>query len=119
MKYLMLVCRDRTDSPHPPSEADREGAPDVEQWWQAANDGGNYVMGDPLRPAEEARTVRVRDGKVMVTEGPFTETSELVVGFDILECASMEEAVRIASGHSMAHGGAIELREFWPFDEKH
>lgn len=117
MKYVMLVCRDVDDSPAPPSQADRDGAPDVGQWWQAANDAGAYVMGDRLRPAAEAVTVRVRKGELLVTQGPFTETSEFVAGFDVLECASMQEAVKIASGHAMAHAGAIELRAMWPFDE--
>lgn len=116
MKYLMLVCRDTDASPAPPTQADRDGAPDVGQWWQAANDAGTHVMGDRLRPAAEARTVRVRGGELLVTEGPFTETSELVAGFDVLECDSLQEAVEVASGHAMAHAGVIELRAMWPFD---
>lgn len=115
MKYLMLVCRDADDSVMPPTQADCDGAPDVAQWWQAANDAGKYVMGDRLRPAAEAMTVRVRHGELLVTQGPFTEASELVAGFDVLECESMHEAVEIASGHSMAHAGVIELRAIWPF----
>lgn len=117
MQFLMLVCRDVADSPAPPTEADRQGAPDVEQWWQAANDAGQYVLGERLRPAAEAAAVRVRGGELMVSEGPFTETSELIVGFDVLECDSMEEAISVASGHSMAHGGVIEVRAMWPFEE--
>ncbi|MGA8979057.1 MAG: YciI family protein [Pedococcus sp.] len=116
MRYLMLVCQDAEDSVTPPGEADRDGAPDVSQWWQAANDAGNYVMGDRLRPAAEAMTVRVRSGELLVTQGPFTEASEVVAGFDVLECDSMQQAVQIASGHPMAHAGVIELRAMWPFD---
>lgn len=116
MQYLMLVCRDAADSTTPPTQADREGAPDVEQWWTSANDAGNYVMGERLRPAAEALTVRVRAGELLVTQGPFTEVSELVAGFDVLECDSVEQAVEIASGHPMAHGGVIELRAMWPFE---
>ncbi len=116
MQYLMLVCRDADDSMTPPTDADRDGAPDVEQWWQAANDAGSYVMGDRLRPAAEAMTVRVRAGELLVTQGPFTEVSELVAGFDVLECDSVQQAVEIASGHPMAHAGVIELRAMWPFE---
>jgi hypothetical protein len=116
MKYLMLVCRDGEDSAMAPTQADRDGAPDVAQWWQAANDAGRYVMGDRLRPAAEAMSVRVRGGELLVTQGPFTEASELVAGFDVLECDSMQQAVEIASGHAMAHAGVIELRAMWPFD---
>ena len=118
MRYLMLVCRDATDSPTPPTQADRDGAPDVEQWWKAANETGSYVLGDRLRPAAEAMTVRVRSGELLVTQGPFTEASELVAGFDVLECDSAQQAVEIASGHAMAHAGAIELRAMWPFDDE-
>jgi hypothetical protein len=118
MKYLMLVCRDADDSATPPTQADIDGAPDVAQWWQAANDAGSYVMGDRLRPAAEAMTVRVRSGELMVTEGPFTETSELIAGFDVLECETVQQAVEIASGHAMAHAGVIELRAMWPFDSE-
>lgn len=117
MKYLMLVCRDLDDSPVPPTQADRDAAPDVGQWWQQANDAGKYVLGDRLRPAVEAMTVRVRKGELLVSQGPFTGASELVAGFDVLECESMQEAVEIASGHAMAHEGAIEIRAMWPFDK--
>ena len=106
MKYLMLVCRDAEDSPLAPTQADLR-RPDVAQWWQAANDAGKYVMGDRLRPAAEAMSVRVRAGELLVTQGPFTEASELVAGFDVLECDTMQQAVEIAAGHAMAHAGVI------------
>lgn len=118
MQFLMLVCREAPSSPNHPTEADRAAAPDVAQWWQAAVDAGQHVMGDRLRPAAQAVTVRVRGGEALVSQGPFTETSELVAGFDVLECASLEEAIEVASGHAMAYGGAIELRPMWPMDEE-
>jgi len=116
VRYLMLVCQEKDDSVTPPTQADRDGAPDVEAWWHAANDAGRHVLGDRLRPAAEAMTVRVRSGELLATQGPFTEASEVVAGFDVLECDSMDEAVRIASGHPMAHAGVIELRAMWPFE---
>ena len=118
VRYLMLVCREADDSPTPPTQADRDGAPDVAQWWQAANEAGAHVMGDRLRPAPEAMTVRVRGGELLVTQGPFTEASEVIAGFDVLECDSAQQAVEIASGHAMAHAGVIELRAIWPFDDE-
>ena len=57
--------------------------------------------------------VRVRDGKTLVTDGPFTETKEAVGGFDLLECGSLEEAVEIAATHPLAQMGAIEVRPLW------
>ena len=57
--------------------------------------------------------MRVRDGKTLVTDGPFAETKEAVGGFDILECDSLEEAVEIAAGHPVAGVGTIEVRPLW------
>lgn len=118
MRYLMSVCKDVDDSYSPPTTADRDDAPEVEQWWQPANDAGTYVLGDRPRPAAEARTVGVRAGELRVTDGPFTEVSELVGGFDVLECDSIQQAVEIAAGHPMAHAGVIELRAVWPFEDE-
>lgn len=117
MQFLMLVCSEIEGSAVAPTDADRALAPDVEKWWQGTNDAGRYVLGDRLRPSAEAVTVRVRGGEQLVTEGPFTEVSELVCGFDVLECASMAEAVEVAAGHPMAHAGVIEVRAMWPFEE--
>lgn len=116
MKYLMLVCKESAES-HAPTDADRAAAPDVEQWWNAANDGGHWLTGDPLAPPAEAVTVRVRGGERVVTDGPFTETNELIAGFDVLECESIEQAIDIAAGHPMAYGGLIEIRQMLSFDE--
>ncbi|AZI59298.1 hypothetical protein EH165_00460 [Nakamurella antarctica] len=114
MRYLMLVCQDTADSTTPPTQADRAGAPDVGQWWHAAHEAGTHVMGDRLRPAAEAMTVRIRSGELVVKRGPLTEAGGLLTGFDVLECESAEQAIEIASGHAMAHVGVIELREMWP-----
>ena len=72
--------------------------------------------GDRLRPPADAKTVRRRDGKVTVTDGPFAETHEWIAGFDILECADLDEAIELASRHPMATSGIIELRPAWPLD---
>ena len=74
---------------------------------------GVWVTGDQVAPPRRARTVRVREGKTFVTDGPFAETKEAIGGFDILECGSLEEAVQIAAGHPIAQFGTIEVRPFW------
>ena len=71
------------------------------------------MTGDQLAPPRRARSVRVRDGKAMVTDGPFTETKEAVGGFDIIECSSLDVAVEIAAGHPVAQIGTIEVRPLW------
>ncbi len=70
-------------------------------------------MGNRLGGADQAVTVRRRNGKVTVTDGPFAETKEQIAGFDLIECASREEALEVAAKHSMARFGRIEVRPFW------
>lgn len=60
--------------------------------------------------------MRVRDGKLRRSDGPFAEVSEVIAGLDILEADSMDEAVQIAAGHPMAWSNAVEVREFATFD---
>ncbi len=114
MRYLMLVCWG-TDSMNEQTEPGRD-EPSTEEsfpWLDDLQQRGMWVTGDQLAPPRRARSVRVRDGKTMVTDGPFTETKEAVGGFDIIECGSLEEAVEIASRHPVAQMGTIEVRPLW------
>jgi hypothetical protein len=69
-----------------------------------------YVAAEALEPAGRARTVRVRRGKMSVTDGPFAETKEVVGGFVLVEAAGMDEALEIAAGIPLARLGSIEVR---------
>jgi hypothetical protein len=114
MRYLMLVCWDaaKMDSqaePDPGDARDEESFP----WLDDLRARGIWVTGDQLAPPRRARSVRVRDGKAIVTDGPYAETKEAVGGFDILECGSLEEAVEIAAKHPVAGMGTIEVRPLW------
>jgi hypothetical protein len=113
MKYMMLVCWDAEHmngqaEPEQPEE-DKDSFP----WLDDVQARGIWVTGDQLAPPRRARTVRVRDGKKLVTDGPFVETKEALGGFDILECDSLEEAVEVAAAHPLAQTGTIEVRPFW------
>ncbi|HEX7626136.1 MAG TPA: YciI family protein [Gaiellaceae bacterium] len=105
MKYLMLVCVDPSIEPEP-GQGEK-----IERW--LAETKTTRLFGDRLRPQEEAKVVRLRGGKPFVTDGPFAETKELIAGFDVLECDSLDEAVEIASRHPVAAFGAIDVRPFW------
>jgi hypothetical protein len=113
MKYMMLVCWDaehmNAQAEPKQVEEDKEGFP----WLDDVQARGIWVTGDQLAPPRRARTVRVRDGKKLVTDGPFVETKEAVGGFDILECDSLDEAVEIAAEHPLAQMGTIEVRPLW------
>ena len=92
-------------------EVDQEA---VAEWDRVMAERGVLKRAMRLRPADEAKTVRVRAGEVIVTDGPFSETKEVVAGFDVLDAPDLDEAIRIAAAHPMAYTGAIELRPFWP-----
>lgn len=114
MKYLMLICWDaaKMDAQTEPDPAD---APEEERfpWLDDLQARGMWITGDQLAPPRRSRSVRVRDRKTIVTDGPFAETKEAVGGFDVIECGSMEEAVEIAAGHPVAEMGTIEVRPLW------
>ena len=114
MKHLMLVCWDaeRMDAQAEP-EAGEEREEESFPWLEDLRARGIWVTGDQLAPPRRARSVRVRDGKAIVTDGPFAETKEAVGGFDILECGSLEEAVEFAAGHPVGQTGTIEVRPLW------
>ena len=112
MRYLMIVA---TDPDHSAGDAAR--APSIEEWGDKVTASGAWIMGERLRPTSDATTVRVRNGELLVTDGPFTESKEWIAGFDILECADLDAAIEIAASHPMAYTGRLELRPFWPFDE--
>ena len=73
---------------------------------------GVKLQGSYLQPSGNAATVRTRDGELLVTDGPFAETKEQIAGFDIIECADLHEALRIAGAHPTTRHGTIEIRPF-------
>ncbi len=111
MKYVMFVCTDTEP------DTDTSNVPDIDDW-VAENDAlGRRLQGSALAPVTSATTVRVRGGEVLLSDGPFTETKEAIVGFDLLECADLDEAIDVARTHPMAHRGRIEVRPLADFEQ--
>jgi hypothetical protein len=106
MKYMMFVCDDTEP------ETDESRVPDIEAWVAENDAAGRRITGNVLAPPSAATTVRVRGGEVLLTDGPFAETKEVIVGFDLLECADLDEAIAVAGAHPMAHLGRVELRPY-------
>lgn len=73
-------------------------------------DQGKYVTGQPLQPIETATTVRVREGEVLISDGPFAETKEQLAGFYLLDAKDLNEALQLASRIPPARFGSIEVR---------
>jgi hypothetical protein len=72
--------------------------------------GGHFVGGEALAPSSAARTVRHRNGRIVVTDGPFAEAKEQIGGILILEAKDLDEAARIMSRHPGAKAGPFEIR---------
>lgn len=71
---------------------------------------GAVLASAPLREPQAARTVRIRNGELLRTDGPFAETTEWLGGYFVLECAGMDEALAIAAHCPTAHSGSVEVR---------
>ena len=71
---------------------------------------GVLVAAEALQPIDTAKTVRIRNGKTVVTDGPFAETKELLAGFYLVEAATLDEAIQIASKIPPAREGSVEVR---------
>jgi hypothetical protein len=110
MRYLMLVCRD--PSIELSSEQQTMIGPEVDAWISEMEGRNVRVQGQRLAGGTEATTIRVRGGEVMIVDGPFAETKEQIGGFDILDCADLDEAIEVASKHPVARLGSLELRPF-------
>ena len=103
MKYLCLVYLER-DKWH--AVPDRECA----NCGDDLRRSGALVAAEPLHPVESATTVRVRNDRVLVTDGPFAETKEQLAGFYLLEARDLNEAIQLASRIPPAREGSIEVR---------
>ena len=109
MQFVMLVRVDPTATPTS-DESDPNAWVDVH-----VPRLGKRLEGNGLRDVETATTVRVRDGRTVVADGPFAEYKELIAGYDLIEAESIDRAVEIAALHPVARFGSIEVREVWPF----
>jgi hypothetical protein len=109
MKYLCLVCAETVIEGKPEAEAAK-----LMQEYAAFTEGikrsGHFIGANRLKPRETATTIRVRNGKVMVTDGPFTETKEQIGGYYVIEAEELNEAIGIASKIPSARFGCVELR---------
>jgi hypothetical protein len=116
MRYMMLICVDEVERRQQVERRSREEAAETMRRmaaWLSDVDGWRVRLhGGELQPVSSATTVRQRDGRLLVTDGPFAETKEQIAGYDVIECAHLDEAIEVASRHPVAQWGSIELRPF-------
>lgn len=110
MKYLVLIYDDeRLLDALPKSEADRMMA-ECLAYADRLRESGQLLDTKVLEPARATTTLRVRNGRLSTTDGPFAETKEQLGGFNLIEAKDLNEAIRLASGFPWARTGCIEVR---------
>ena len=110
MKYMLLIYHDESTWDGY-TEAERQQIyGEYRELVQELAAQGKYLVGDELQPTPTASSVKVRDGKQMVTDGPFAETREALGGFFLVEVANRDEAVSIAARIPSASTGTVEVR---------
>jgi hypothetical protein len=107
MKYILLIYMDELAL----SDTDREECyVESTQLAHELKARGQYLAASPLQPTSLATSVRVRDGKQLITDGPFAETREQLGGYYLVDASDLDEAISIASRIPMAKKGTVEIR---------
>ena len=109
MKYLCLICSEKVMEQLPEADADahfREYA----AFTRDIKASGHFIGANRLKPPDAATTLRVRDGKLLTTDGPFAETKEQLGGYYLVEAKDLNEAIQIAARIPSAKLGSIEVR---------
>lgn len=111
MKYLLLMYASESNFP-PPEEIQADASA-----WNAllkeSKEAGVLISTNGVAPGSSATTVRLRDGKTLLTDGPFAETHEQLGGYFLLDCKDLDEAIRWAEKIPTVKYGSIEVRPLW------
>src|SRR6516165_902397 len=116
MQYLLLIYGNEAEKIKM-SPTDRKAlSAEYGVYTQSIIQSGNFKAGDGLQPTTTATTVRVRDGKIMTTDGPFAETREQLAGYYLVEAKDLDTALGIAARIPGARVGSIEVRPIWVYN---
>ena len=114
MKYLLTLWGDESRYAERTPEQTREDMKGWDAFTTGAIEAGVHVGGEGLEPSATATTVQITEGgDAIVTDGPFAETKEQIAGYDVIDCADLDEAIDIAARHPVAAWGTVEIRPFW------
>ena len=109
MKYLCLICAERTMEQLGSAEAEKH-FDDYAEFTAEIRKSGHFVGCNRLLPPREAVTIRVREGKISATDGPYVETKEQFGGYYLIEARDLNEAIQVASRIPGARLGCVEVR---------
>jgi hypothetical protein len=111
MKYMLLCYDDDQAWEQAGAGAREQGMQEAVRLTHEIHAKGQYRLAAPLHPVSTATSVRVRDGKKIVTDGPFTETREVLGGFYLVDVPDVQDAIDIAARHPGARLGTVEVRQ--------
>jgi hypothetical protein len=114
MNYLLLIYTNEAEIMGLGETALKKVSDEYMDFTKAIVQAGNFKAGDRLKPVSSASTVRTRNGKTTITDGPFAETREQLGGYYLIEAKNLDEATAIAARVPGARFGSIEVRPVWP-----
>jgi hypothetical protein len=115
MQYLLMIYQNEAEYAKIDAATAQKMLGEYQAFTQSIIEGGNFKAGDRLQPTTTATTVRVRDGKILTTDGPFAETREQLGGYYLVEAKDLDTAVGIAARIPGARHGSIEVRPIWVY----
>ena len=117
MRYLCLIYEDESSYGKMPKEQADALFSEYYSYTEGIKSSGHYLGGNALQPTQTATTLRVRNGKISTTDGPFAETKEQLGGYYLIDAKDLNDAIQVASRIPSARFGAIEVRPIMEFSE--
>jgi hypothetical protein len=117
MRYLVTIYEDEAASEQFDQQKQQEIYEGYNAFTRHVRELGVSEGGEALLPTSSATTVRVRDGKVLTTDGPFAETKEQLGGYYLLNCKDLDEAIKLAAQIPSAAYGSVEIRPIMEFPD--
>jgi hypothetical protein len=114
MNYLLLIYNSEAEENALSEPETKKLLDEYMEFTKSIIQSGAFKAADRLKPVSSASTVRVRDGKKVVTDGPFAETREQLGGYYLIEAKNLDEATAIAARIPGSKTGSIEVRPVWP-----
>jgi hypothetical protein len=116
MQYLLLIYRNEAELGHMTADDRKKMTAEYGVFTQSIIQSGHFKAGDGLQPTTTATSVRVRDGKILTTDGPFAETREQLGGYYLVEAKDLDTALGVAARIPGAKTGTIEVRPVMIYD---
>ncbi len=113
MRYLLMICGDESAAEARSPEEEAATLAEYGVFMEEMGKRGVLQGGERLRPTTDATTVRVREGEVLTSDGPFAETKEQVGGYFVVDCKNLDDAIEVAAKIPHARSGSIEVRPIW------